>query len=169
VTLTALAALYGWLAAGMLNVPRMTMAMAERGDLPAVLARVHPRFRTPWVSIVAFASISCALALSASVIQNLSLSAVSRLFVYGGVCATLPVFRRWDRAGRTAVGGVVAPAAFRVPAGVLVAVLGMGAALVLASRMTAREGWSLLLVATVATAHWGVVRWRGERRTSATP
>jgi amino acid transporter len=161
VTLTALAALYGWLAAGMLNVPRMTMAMAERGDLPAVLARVHPRFRTPWVSIVAFASISCALALSASVIQNLSLSAVSRLFVYGGVCATLPVFRRWDRAGRTAVGGVVAPAAFRVPAGALVAVLGMGAALVLASRMTAREGWSLLLVATVATAHWGVVRWRG--------
>jgi amino acid transporter len=160
VTLTALAALYGWLAAGMLNVPRMTMAMAERGDLPAVLARVHPRFRTPWVSIVAFAGISCALALSASVIQNLSLSAVSRLFVYGGVCATLPVFRRWDRAGRTATGGVVAPAAFRVPAGVLVAVLGIGAAMVLASRMTAREGWSLLVVATVATAHWAVVRRR---------
>jgi amino acid transporter len=158
VTLAAVASVYGWLAAGMLNVPRMTMAMAERGDLPAVLARVHATFRTPWVSIVAFAGISCALALSASVIQNLSLSAVSRLFVYGGVCATLPVFRRWDREGRTADGALVAPAMFRVSAGTLVAVLGIVAALVLASRMNAREAWSLGAVLLLATLHWASVR-----------
>lgn len=161
VTLTAIASVYGWLAAGMLNVPRMTMAMAERGDLPAVLARIHPTFRTPWVSIAAFAGIACALALSGSVIQNLSLSAVSRLFVYGGVCATLPVFRRWDAANRTREGATVAPALFRVPAGTLVAGLGIIAALVLASRMNAREAWSLLLVAAIAAGHWLVVRERG--------
>jgi amino acid transporter len=163
VTLTAVASVYGWLAAGMLNVPRMTMAMAERGDLPAVLARVHPTFRTPWVSILAFAGISCAFALSGTVIQNLSLSAVSRLFVYGGVCATLPVFRRWDRVGRTADGALVAPAMFRVPAGVLVAGLGIVAAMVLASRMNAREAWSLLAVAAVAGGPGGGGRGRGTR------
>ena len=35
ITIAALISVYGWLASNMLNVPRLTMAMAERGDLPA--------------------------------------------------------------------------------------------------------------------------------------
>lgn len=155
ITVTALVSVYGWLATGMLNVPRMTMAMADRGDLPGVLARVHPRYRTPWVSIVAFAGVSCALALSAGLVQNLSLSAVSRLFVYGGVCATLPVFRRRDGTPAAA-----APALFRVPGGPVVAALGLAVAVVLATRMNAREAWSLAAVAALATLHWARVRAR---------
>jgi amino acid transporter len=38
----------------MLHTPRLTFAMSEQGDIPAVFATIHPRFCTPSVSIVTF-------------------------------------------------------------------------------------------------------------------
>jgi amino acid transporter len=87
----ALVSVYGWLASNMLTVPRLTTAMADRGDFPRIFAWVHPRFRTPWVSIIVFAVIGWLLAIQAGLLQNLSLSAVSRLVPYAAVCAALPV------------------------------------------------------------------------------
>ena len=158
ITLAALISVYGWVASNMLNVPRLTMAMAERGDLPALFGRIHPRFRTPWVSIVLFATISWFLAIQAGLIQNLSLSAVSRLFIYGGVCAALPVFRRREAAG-TAMQGV-GPALFRVRGGTVLAAIGVLVSIVLATRMTQREAISLAVVVLVAAAHWWYLRWK---------
>src|SRR5207302_911473 len=51
----ALISVYGYISANMLTAPRGTFALAERGDFPAWLARVHPRFRTPYCSILLFA------------------------------------------------------------------------------------------------------------------
>ena len=36
---------------------RMPFAMAQDGYLPAVLTRVHPRYRTPWIAIIVSASV----------------------------------------------------------------------------------------------------------------
>ena len=47
----ALVSVYGYLSAAMLNVPRLTYAMAAEGDLPPALGAVHPKFRTPHVSV----------------------------------------------------------------------------------------------------------------------
>lgn len=41
-------------------VPRMLYGMAENGELPAVFGRLHPRFRTPWVSILALSGVIAA-------------------------------------------------------------------------------------------------------------
>jgi basic amino acid/polyamine antiporter, APA family len=152
ITLVALVSVSGWMASNMLAVPRLGMAMAERGDFPAVLARVHPRFRTPWVSILVFATGAWILANQAGLLQNLSLSAVSRLFVYGLVCAALPVFRRRDARGESGV----APALFRAPAGTVLAAIGVAASLVLAARMSMREAASMALLILAATIHWFV-------------
>ena len=54
-TFVAITSVYGWGSAIMVAAPRLSYAMAERGDLPAVFAWVHPRYRTPWVSILAYA------------------------------------------------------------------------------------------------------------------
>ena len=51
----ALVSIYGYLSANLLHSPRLTFAMGEQGDFPAWFAAVHPRFRTPYVSIVLFA------------------------------------------------------------------------------------------------------------------
>lgn len=161
ITLAALISVYGWLASNMLSVPRLSMAMAERGDFPSVLARVHPTLRTPWVSVLAFAGLSWVLANVAGLLQNLSLSAVSRLVVYGLVCASLPVFRRRDADASPAVGA----ARFRAPGGMALAAIGVAAAVVLAARMNAREAVTMAVVVALASLQWAVKRRSSWHRT----
>jgi APA family basic amino acid/polyamine antiporter len=151
ITVAALISVYGWLASNMLTVPRLSMAMAERGDFPAFFARVHPVFRTPWVSILFFAAVSWILANQAGLLQNLSLASVSRLFVYGLVCAALPVLRRRESTD------VPAPL-FRAPMGAGLAVVGVAVSLALATRINLREAVTLGLTVALATAYWLVSR-----------
>jgi amino acid transporter len=152
----ALVSVYGYLAAAMVNVPRLTYAMAAEGDLPAGLAAVHPRFRTPHVSVVFFAATVWALAAAGSFLQNLSLSAVSRLLTYGMVCVALVVPRRRERQG-----GDVEPAWVRLPAATLIATLGLVFSAALALRMNRLE--LAVLAGTLACGwlHWLWMRGRG--------
>jgi amino acid transporter len=151
----ALLSVAGYLAGGMVNVPRLTFAMAERSDLPDLFARVHPRFRTPYVSIGVYAILVWLLAATGGFLQNLSLSAVSRLFTYGVVCVALPVFRARDgKPGAPAMH----PARFRLPLGGVWAVLGAGFSLVLSTRMSAQELRVLALTLILGLVHWWWVR-----------
>lgn len=156
ISIVAILSVLGWMASNMLAVPRLSMAMAERGDFPSVLSRVHPTRRTPWVSVIVYAVIMWILANQAGLLQNISLSAVSRLFVYGSVCACLPVLRHRDKSGVLAV----PLARFRAPAGMLLAAIGLGASILLAARMNMREAISLALMVGLASAHWFLVRRR---------
>lgn len=158
ITVAALISVYGWVASNMLNVPRLTMAMAEQGALPAFFGRIHPTFRTPWISILIFAGISLALALQAGLLQNLSLSAVSRLLMYGGVCLSLPVFR-WRESRGIAMPGVE-PALFRVKGGTVLAAIGVALSLLLATRMNGSDAIKMGAVIAFAAAHWTVLQSR---------
>lgn len=158
ISLAALVSVYGWLSSNMLAVPRLTMAMAHRGDLPGFFGRVHPVWRTPWISILIFAGVTWVLAIQSGLLQNLTLSAVVRLFVYGLVCAALPALRSKE------LRGGVGPAQFRAPAGVTLAVISVAVSILLATRMSVREGLALSVTVALATAHWLVVR-----RTTAPP
>ena len=152
-TVAALTSVYGWLAGGMLNVPRLTMALADRGDLPSLFGRIHPTYHTPWVSILAYAVLVWLLAMQGDLLQNISLSTVSRMFTYGLVCASLPVFRRWD----TRQPGRAAPALFRNPLGGLSAAVGVLVSAVLVVRMTGREALALGVTMLLALGHWVIV------------
>ncbi|MEK6689012.1 MAG: APC family permease, partial [Gemmatimonadota bacterium] len=148
-SLAALVSVSGWGASGMVAIPRLTYAMAERGDLPAVFCWVHPRWRTPWVSILTYTGLTYVLSLQGGLLSNITLSTVSRLLTYGLVCAALMVFRRWDAAGP----GRVSEPGFRAPAGWLMAGGGLAASVLLVTRMTPREGIWLLVVVAVALGH----------------
>ncbi len=154
----ALVSVYGYLAAAMLNVPRLTYAMAAEGDLPPKLGAVHPKYLTPHISVVLFAATVWAFAAAGTFLQNLSLSAVSRLLTYGAVCVALVVFRRRDRSGE------VESAWFHLPAGTVVAGLGLLFSAVLTLRMSRRE--LAVLAATLAAGflHWIWMRARGPAR-----
>jgi amino acid transporter len=146
--LAAIISVCGNLSASMLASPRLTFAMAEHGDFPRIFAAIHPRFRTPYVSILVFAALTWLLAVHGSFGWNVALSAVARLFTYGAVCAALPVLRR-KFPGQTT---------FRLPAGQLLAALGVAFTAVLAMGMGWTELYILSATALVATLNWLYVR-----------
>ena len=85
-----MASLAGSLHGIMTSTPRVTYAMAERGDLPAWFARVHPRFETPANSILFFAVLAAALAISGSFVWLAVISTLARMIVYAVTIAALP-------------------------------------------------------------------------------
>jgi amino acid transporter len=148
--LGAIVSVIGYLGANFLAAPRLLFALAEQRDLPQVFARVHPRWRTPHVAILVLATSVWLLAVYGNFVWNATLSAVSRLFVYGATCTALLVLRRRDDAAREAW--------FRLPAGSVLAVLGIAFCLLLASRMGRAEMVILAVLSGVALLHWHLVR-----------
>ncbi len=144
----ALVSVVGFLGANFLGAPRLTFALSEHRDAPALLGWVHPRFLTPWTSILTFAFLVWALAVRGSFEWNVGLSAVSRLFVYGSTCVALLVLRRREPGA----------ARLQLPGGPAVAVLGIAFCLLLAARMRGAEIAILAAVAAMATLHWLLVR-----------
>ena len=158
IAMGALFSIYGYLGGNMLATPRITFALAERGDFPSLFSIVHPRFRTPYVSIFVFALLVWLLALFGSFAGNATLSAGSRLFYYGVICAALPVLRRKQKTR----------AAFQLRGGTLVAVLGMLICAILLTRIEYNK--SIVLVAAIAVAflNWLLVRNRNTDSATAT-
>jgi APA family basic amino acid/polyamine antiporter len=140
----AMVSVWGWFAATMLGTPRLTFALGERGDFPRFFSAVHRRFRTPWVSILFYAGLGWALALSGNFEWNASLSAVARLLTYGVTCGGVPVFRRRDPEARV----------FRARAGYLIPALGMAFCVVLLTQMGRLEFIILATTIFLATLTW---------------
>lgn len=154
ISIGALLSIYGYLSGNVLATPRITFALAERGDFPSPFGLVHQRFRTPYFSILIFALLVWLLALFGSFAGNATLSAGSRLFYYGVVCAALPALRRKSHR----------PTLLRVPGGIIFAVVGV---LICAALLTQIEyNKSIILAVAVAVA---IVNWLAVRRRSADP
>jgi basic amino acid/polyamine antiporter, APA family len=143
---------YGYLSANMLHTPRLTFAMAEHGEFPQFFAAIHPRFRTPYVSILAFAVLLTLFSAAGNFRWNAMLSAVARMFMYASIAAALPVLRRKQPHAAT----------FRLPNGLLFAVLGILFSLVLVTRMHSGE-----LIVVLITLALGSLNWLWSRRQAA--
>jgi amino acid transporter len=84
--------------AGNLNIvllsgSRVPFAIADQGQLPRFVSRVHRRFFTPYVSILITAAIMFVLTLKSSFVAALTISAIARLVTYAATCLALPVLR----------------------------------------------------------------------------
>ena len=133
-----------------LSGSRNLYALAEQGDLPSAFGYVHPRFRTPAVAIVFTALVALGLALSGSFATLAASSAVSRLIVYAGTCASVLALRRKG------------PAAFTIPGGPIVPVVALAISLAIlfgASPLQRRVG---LIALVVGAALFLVTRWRSK-------
>jgi basic amino acid/polyamine antiporter, APA family len=146
-----LISIYGYLSANMLHTPRLTFAMSEQGDAPAVFAAVHPRFRTPYISIAAFTVALLIFATMGSYRWNVALSAVSRLFIYGSIVAALPVLRKKFSTAD----------AFRLPCATLIVTLALAFMTVLATRIDVRGFGVVAGTFALASLNWAwACRWR---------
>jgi hypothetical protein len=99
ITVGIVISLAGNLNVVMLSASRILFAMAERGELPARLAAIHPRHRTPSLAVLATAAIMLGLTLSGTFLWLLTLSTLSRLVTYMATAGALPVLRRRWGAG----------------------------------------------------------------------
>lgn len=98
ITVGALVSIFGNLNGGFLTASRMPFAMAEHGELPAILARTHDRYKTPFVSLFLTALAMFFLTVQSSFLSALTISTITRLVVYATTCAALPVLRRRENA-----------------------------------------------------------------------
>lgn len=150
VSLGAMVSTFGFLCAQLVAVPRLTYALAIGGDFPAVFGRVHPRFRTPGVSILLWGGLVLILALSGSFLWNAVLSVASRIITYVMVCGAFVQLRRTRPAGTT----------FRLPAGPWFAAVGFVFCIVLLTRLNPDHGRIIAVVGLLGFVNWLVVRRR---------
>ncbi len=111
--------------------PRCLYAAAKDGLLPAPLAKVHPRFQTPYVAILVFAAIACALAVLGAFKPLAILGTSSVLLVDVAVC--LAVLRLRQRGVQTA------DPPFVIPGGPLVPIMGATACVWVLSNLSREE------------------------------
>jgi APA family basic amino acid/polyamine antiporter len=149
---TAMVSISGYATGTTLQSPRVLFSMAERGELPGILARVHPRFRTPHIAIFVYSALVLGLAVSGSFEAIATVSAFVRLVTYGLTCAALPVLRR--RRPKEEPG-------FRLAGAAPIAAVGVLSCAWLLTR-SVTQARTLLVLLLVGGALW-VVAGRGRR------
>ncbi len=149
VAIGALISVCGNVSAKLLGMPRVTFALSKGGDLPRIFGAVSSRFHTPYFSIVFFAVAVWGLSIAGGFSWNVTLSVLARLFYYAVVCASLIVLRRKQPQATR----------FRIPGGPVLAVIGIGISIALATQVDLSK--SLILAATVGAA---LLNWLWARR-----
>ena len=123
VDIGALFGLTSVLLVSLLAQPRIFYSMARDGLLPSVFARIHPRWKTPYVTTVVSGGVCAVLGGVLPVDVLADLTSIGTLFAFVLVCVGVMIMR-WRYPD--------APRAFRVPCGpVVVPVLGALSSLLL--------------------------------------
>jgi len=126
----------GWLTGFALLTPRILFSMAERGEMPSILASVHRRFRTPYLAIALHSGFALALGLFSSFAQAATFGAIARLCVLASTCGALIVFRTRTRER----------APFHLPLGPVIAVIGIAFCAWLLVTRTFTQIWILFTI-----------------------
>jgi APA family basic amino acid/polyamine antiporter len=114
-----------------LSIPRILFAGARDGLMPKPLAKVHPRYFTPYVAIAFYASLGLILAISGGFKQLATIASAALLIIYLGVVLSTVKLRRKDTA--------TTEKTFRVPGGILVPLLATAAIVWLLSNLSRQE------------------------------
>ena len=148
IAVAALISAYGYLSANLLHAPRVTFALAEQGDFPSFFGAVHRKFRTPYLSILIYAVLLFVFAALGNFRWNATLSAVSRLAVYGAMAVAVPVLRA-RKDGK---------AKFLIPAPYFFAGFTLLASLVLLTQMGRAEFYVVGTTCGIALLNWILAR-----------
>jgi APA family basic amino acid/polyamine antiporter len=144
----------GYVAGDVLAAPRSLYALGRDRLLPAALATVHPRYKTPHVAIAIHATLCLGFAISGSFEGLLVLSVLSALIVYLICClATIKLQRMNVRAD-----GAIP---FRVPGGPVIPVIACIIVIWLMTSSTRQEFIAMTLMLLTETLLYFIMRLRG--------
>jgi amino acid transporter len=155
IAIGAIVIMLGSLNSGFLATSRLPFAFAEQGDVPAVLARVHPRFRTPHVAIIASAVLVWLSTVASSFLSAITLATSTRMVVYIAGCIALIALRRRPDAP---------PAGFSAPLGPAIAIIASVLSLALLANASSRELIQLGIAAAIGIAIYAAVRAMSKRQ-----
>lgn len=151
ISIGAAVSMFGSLSGEILSVPRVLFGAARDNVIPVpLLTRVHPKFATPYISIIVYATIGFLLATLGGFEALAIVSSASILLVYLGVA--LAVFKLRKEA----------PAdleSFKIPGGYTVPVLASIIILWFLSNLTGQERNSILILIAVLSATYFLIRW----------
>ncbi|MFL5366673.1 MAG: APC family permease [Myxococcales bacterium] len=146
--------MFGYVSGMTLSIPRMLFAFARDGFLPARVAAVHPRYRTPHVAIAIQTAIAVLLAVSGTFEKLAILANAAILLVYAACALAAAELRRRD----VRIEG--SAALRRVPAMAVVPWLALGAIAWLLASLELREWIAVLAAAGGAVAIYAYARRR---------
>ena len=105
----AIVSTFGYVSGDMLATPRVLFALARDGFLPARIAAVNQRYRTPATAIVMHALVACACAITGTFERLAVLAVLSLLIVYLACCLAVLQLRKRAPEGFRVPGGPVIP------------------------------------------------------------
>jgi APA family basic amino acid/polyamine antiporter len=149
-------------ASQVLSGSRMLYALAEQGQLPRFLARIHPRYRTPANAILFTSAVALTLALSGSFAQIAVVSALARLLMYAGSAAATLRLRSADLVNN------VKPAGFRAPLGPAMPIAAMAVCAGLAAGATRQQLLGGLVALGIGALLFAFQVWRKSRFSDTT-
>ena len=88
--------IFGVTSGHVLNHPRAVFAAARDGLLPEKLALVHPRFKTPYISIIFCAILACSIAMTGAFKMLAVVSSGSLLLLYLGCSLAVLKLRKME-------------------------------------------------------------------------
>lgn len=135
ITLGAVVSIMGTLNVQILSGSRLPYALSLEDQLPKLFSRVHPKFATPWVSILFFSGSVAFVAIVWGFMSSLAVSVISRLILYALVCASLIKLRKSQPLEDY----------FRIPYGNQLALVGIIATIWLLSGTQSEEIWDTFL------------------------
>jgi amino acid transporter len=124
---------FGLISGDILATSRLPYAAARDGLLPKMMAKVHPRFATPYWAIIIYSAAGLILSLSGGFRQLAILSSAAILLVYVGVILAAIKLRKLKSEN-----------SFTIPGGLTVHILALGATVWFLSHLSRTE-----IVATV--------------------
>jgi amino acid transporter len=152
---------FGYLSGMTLAIPRALFAFGRDGYLPSMIAAVHPRYRTPHISIAIQSVLACTLAITSTFGSLAIIANVAALLAYFACSLAALQLRRQN----VNAGGVP----FRVPGGAVVPLLSCAVIIGLLSQVTLVEWRVLVLVVAAASLIFVATRRRRAALAAQTP
>lgn len=128
--------IFATLSGDILVTPRVIFASARDGNLPKFIAKVHPKFNTPYVAVIVFASFMFLIALSGTFKELAILASGSILLIYAGVSLSVLKVRARD--------GNPTKEQFKIPGGAIIPILSFVMIAWMLSQLSLDEALSLL-------------------------
>ena len=133
--------MFGNLSGSQLNSPRIVYALARDRVIPSkLLAKIHPRYATPYISLIVYGSIAFCISALGNFEQMVIITTSSFLLLYLGVVLSLIKLRK----NNSKISG-----GYKVPGGLLIPILSIIIILYFLSNLEWREIIATLIFITI--------------------